>query len=83
MINQIPAVILLEAALGYIGVGVTAAVEGDEFTVVSWGGLFYAGRSALSRNPFILFAPAFGLLLISMSFVRLGDVLNGLTQRED
>jgi peptide/nickel transport system permease protein len=79
MINSIPAVILLEALLGYIGVGVTSSVDGGEFSVISWGGLFFSGRSALSRNPFILFAPSLGILLISMSFILLGDFLSGIT----
>ncbi|MBL8058120.1 MAG: ABC transporter permease [Anaerolineales bacterium] len=82
IINNIPAVILLEAVLGYIGVGVTTAVDGDEFLVISWGGLFYAGRSALSRNPFMLILPAAGLLLLSLSFILLADFLNGLSRPE-
>ena len=73
VINNIPAIILLEAVLGYIGVSVTSSSTGSDFTVVSWGGLFYAGRSALSRNPMILFVPALSLLLLSMSFVMIGD----------
>jgi hypothetical protein len=44
IINNIPAVILLEAMLGYIGVGVTRAIDGSEFTVASWGGMFFSGR---------------------------------------
>lgn len=76
MIINIPAVILLEAVLGYIGVAVTSSVDGGEFNVVSWGGLFFAGRSALSRNPFILLIPSLCILLISMSFILLGDYLN-------
>lgn len=79
MINSIPAVILLEALLGYIGVGVTSSVDGAEFSVVSWGGLFFSGRSALNRNPFILFLPSLGILLISMSFILLGDFLSQYT----
>lgn len=82
IINNIPAVILLEAVLGYIGVGVTGAVDGGEFTVVSWGGMFYAGRSALSRNPMMLVIPSLCVLLISMSFILLADYLNGITGRE-
>ena len=54
IINNIPVVILLEAVLGYIGVGVTSAVDGGEFTVVSWGGMFFSGRSLMSRNPLIV-----------------------------
>jgi hypothetical protein len=79
--NHIPAIILFEAALGYIGVGVTAAVDGDEFTVVGWGGLFYAGRSALSHTPMMLLTPALGLLMLSMGFIFLGNLLNNLARR--
>ena len=79
IINNIPAVILLEAVLGYIGVGVTSAIDGGEFTVVSWGGMFFSGRSALSRNPLMLVIPSLCILLISMSFILLGDFLNETT----
>lgn len=82
MINSIPAVILLEALLGYIGVGVTGAVDGGEFTVVSWGGMFFAGRSAMNRNPLMLIIPSLCILLISMSFILLADFLNGITRQE-
>jgi ABC-type dipeptide/oligopeptide/nickel transport system permease subunit len=75
IINNIPAVILLESLLGYIGVGATRAVDGGEFTIVSWGGLFFVGRSALSRNPLILFLPSLCILLLAMSFIMLGDLL--------
>ena len=82
MIINIPAVILLEAVLGYIGVGVTSSVDGAEFSVVSWGGLFFSGRSAISRNPLILVIPSLCILLISMSFLLLGDFLNEITRQE-
>jgi len=82
IINNIPAVILIEAVLGYIGVGVTSAVDGGEFTVVSWGGMFFSGRSTLSNNPLMLVIPSLCILLISMSFLLLGDFLNGITRQE-
>lgn len=82
IINNIPAVILLEAVLGYVGVGVTGAVEGGEFTVVSWGGMFFAGRSTLTRNPLMLIIPSLSILLISMSFLLLGDFLNETTRQK-
>jgi ABC-type dipeptide/oligopeptide/nickel transport system permease subunit len=82
IINNIPAVIILEAVLGYIGVGVTSAVDGSEFTVVSWGGMFFSGRSAMSRNPLMLIIPSVCILLISTSFILLGDYLNNITRRE-
>ena len=81
IINNIPAVILLEAVLGYIGVGVTSAVDGSEFTAVSWGGMFFSGRSSMSRNPLMLIIPSFCILLISMSFILLADFLNGNTRQ--
>jgi oligopeptide transport system permease protein len=76
VINNIPAVILVEAALGYIGVGVTGAVDGGEFTVVSWGGLFFAGRSSMVSNPVMLILPSLGVLLMSVSFILLANFLN-------
>ncbi len=76
IINNIPQVILIEALLGYIGVNVTNAVEGGEFTVISWGGIFFTGRSALNSNPLMLIIPSFCILLLSMSFFTLGDFLN-------
>jgi ABC-type dipeptide/oligopeptide/nickel transport system permease subunit len=66
----------MEAVLGYIGVNLSTAVSENEFTVVSWGGLFYTGRSTLTRNPMLLFVPALSLLLLSMSFVLIGDYFN-------
>jgi ABC-type dipeptide/oligopeptide/nickel transport system permease subunit len=82
IINNIPVVILLEAVLGYIGIGVTSAIDGGEFSVTSWGGVFFAGRSALHHNPLMLLIPALCLLLVSMSFVLMGDFLNGISQQE-
>lgn len=82
IINNIPAVILLEAVLGYIGVGVTGATDGGEFTVTSWGGLFFAGRSVMSRNPLVLIIPSLSILLISMSFILLADFLNSITRQD-
>ena len=71
-----PAIILMEAILGYIGVAVTSAFAENDFSVTSWGGLFYTGRSTLSSNPMILLVPAASLLLLSMSFVLIGDYYN-------
>lgn len=80
IINNIPMVILLEAILGYIGVGLTSATGGGEFIVASYGGLFYSGRMAFSRNPLMLVMPSLCILLISMSFILLADYLNDLSQ---
>lgn len=73
VVNNVPAVILLEAILGYIGVAVTSGFPENDFSVTSWGGLFFIGRSTLNSNPMILIVPAVSLLLFSMSFVLIGD----------
>jgi peptide/nickel transport system permease protein len=82
IINTIPAVILIEAVLGYIGIGITSAVDGSEFTAVSWGGMFYSGRAAMSRNPLMLIIPSLCILLLSMSFIFLGDAISGANRQE-
>jgi len=82
MINNIPAIILLEAVLGYIGVGITSAMDGGEFTVASWGGMFFSGRTAMNRNPFMLIVPSVCILLLSMSFILLADALNDATRQQ-
>jgi ABC-type dipeptide/oligopeptide/nickel transport system permease subunit len=76
VVNNIPAVILLEALLGYIGIQILPVTDGSSFQDLSWGGLVLIGRTQLNRNPFILFAPTFCILAISMSFSLLGEYLN-------
>lgn len=82
IINNIPAVILLEAVLGYIGVPITSATTDNDFSVISWGGLFFSGRSALSSNPWMVVLPSLYILLISMSFILLADLLRSMSGSE-
>jgi ABC-type dipeptide/oligopeptide/nickel transport system permease subunit len=82
IVNAVPQVILLEAGLGYLGVEITRAVEGNEFSVTSWGGLFFEGRKLLLSNPFILLMPTLCVLLISLSFSLLAENLNQHLHRE-
>jgi len=76
IVNNIPAVILLEALLGYIGVQILQTTDGTSFQDLSWGGLILMGRSQLNRNPFMLLGPTLCILVISMSFSILGEYLN-------
>jgi ABC-type dipeptide/oligopeptide/nickel transport system permease subunit len=76
MVNTVPTVILLEAGLGYLGVEIVRAAEGNEFRVTSWGGLFFEGRSFIYSNPFVLLAPALCVFLITLSFSLLGSYLD-------
>jgi len=75
VVNNTPAVILLEALMGYIGIQILQVNDGSSFQDLSWGGLILSGRTQLNRNPFILLAPTLCILAISMSFSTLGEYL--------
>lgn len=73
----IPRLIIAEAILGYLGVGLKPAF-GDEttsFFVTSWGGLFLEGRMAMNSRPWMMLAPALCVTLVAMAFNLLGDAL--------
>ena len=76
VVSNIPAVILLEALLGYIGVEILQKTDGTSFQDLSWGGLIFMGRSNLRLNPFMLLIPTLCILAISMSFSILGEYLS-------
>lgn len=82
-INTIPVVILLEAGLGYLGVDILNAYDGNEFRVASWGGLFFDGRSKIFYNPFMLLAPTLCVLLISLSFAVIGSSVDRYLNRHE
>lgn len=76
VVNNIPAVILLEALLGYIGIQILPVTDGSSFQDLSWGGLILTGRTQTNRNPFILLVPTLCILALSISFSILGEYLN-------
>ena len=74
--SALPRMILVEAILGYVGVGIGAPAGGDtSFMVTSWGGLFLEGRLAIHTHPVILIAPAVCVALVGVAFAFLGDAL--------
>lgn len=72
----IPGLIITEAILGYLGVGLRPAtqLEGNYF-ITSWGSLLLDGQGAINSQPFILLAPAICIAIIVLSFTFLGDGL--------
>ncbi len=76
VVNNIPAIILLEALFGYIGIEILQVTDGSSFQDLSWGGLIFIGRRQLNQNPFILLVPTLCILVISMSFAFLGEYLS-------
>jgi oligopeptide transport system permease protein len=73
----IPRLILAEAILGYLGIGLKPPTgdSSDSFFITSWGGLFLDGRRALSSRPWMLLAPAICLTAVAIAFNVLGDSL--------
>lgn len=75
VMSNVPRMITVEAVLGYLGVGLSAAVDRGAFFVTSWGGLFLDGRRLINSQPWMLIAPAVCVGVISMAFTFLGDSL--------
>jgi ABC-type dipeptide/oligopeptide/nickel transport system permease subunit len=73
VVNSIPAIILLEALLGYIGIQILQRNDGTTFQDLSWGGLIFMGRSNMKLNPFMLLVPTLCIMALSMSFSILGE----------
>ena len=72
---QIPGLIITEAILGYLGIGLRPATDSHSFFVTSWGSLMLEGQTAINAQPFILLAPAICVALVVLAFTFLGDGL--------
>lgn len=64
----IPAAILAEATLAYIGIGVQAPRA-------SWGSLINDGQAVIRSSPWLTFFPAVAIAVALISFTFLGDGL--------
>ena len=71
----IPNMIITEAILGYLGLGLRPATSLDSFFVTSWGALLLEGQTAINAQPFMLLAPALCVGLVVLGFTFLGDGL--------
>lgn len=71
----IPNMIITEAILGYLGLGLRPATSLQSFFVTSWGALLLEGQTAINAQPFMLLAPAFCVGLVVLAFTFLGDGL--------
>jgi oligopeptide transport system permease protein len=72
---QIPGLIITEAILGYLGIGLRPATDPNSFFITSWGSLMLEGQSAINAQPFLLLAPALCVALVVLAFTFLGDGL--------
>jgi oligopeptide transport system permease protein len=71
----IPAMIINEAILGYLGLGLRPATDPGAFFITSWGGLLLDGQTAINSQPFMLLTPAICVALVVLAFTFLGDGL--------
>jgi len=72
---RVPQSILLEAILGFIGVGVRPATDPNSFFLTSWGLMLLEGRDAIYSQVWLLIAPAVCIALIMLAFTFVGDGL--------
>jgi oligopeptide transport system permease protein len=71
----IPNLIITEAILGYLGLGMRPATDLESFFVTSWGALMLDGQATINTQPFILLAPAICVAMVVLAFTFLGDGL--------
>jgi len=71
----IPGLIITEAILGYLGVGLRPSTNPEDIFITSWGSLMLDGQSSINAQPFLLLAPAACVALIVLAFTFLGDGL--------
>jgi ABC-type dipeptide/oligopeptide/nickel transport system permease subunit len=72
---QIPGLIITEAILGYLGIGLRPSTDPNSFFITSWGSLMLEGQVAINAQPFLLLAPAICVALVVLAFTFLGDGL--------
>ena len=51
---MIPGMIITEAILGYLGLGLRPATDPDSFFITSWGALLLEGQTAINAQPWML-----------------------------
>lgn len=72
---SIPGLIITEAILGYLGVGLRPSTDSTDFFVTSWGALMLDGQTAINSQPYMLLTPAICVALVVLAFTFLGDGL--------
>jgi len=71
----IPGMIITEAILGYLGLGLRPSTDPKSFFITSWGALMLEGQTAINAQPWILLSPAICVALVVLAFTFLGDGL--------
>lgn len=72
---RIPALIITEAVLGYLGLGLRPSTNPNDIFITSWGSMLLDGQTAINAQPWLLLAPAICVALVVLAFNYLGDGL--------
>ncbi len=72
---RIPGLIITEAILGYLGIGLRPATDPNAIFITSWGALMLDGQAALNSQPWVLLTPAICVALVVLAFNYVGDGL--------
>jgi len=75
MALAIPGMIIAEAILGYLGLGLRPSTDPNAFFITSWGSLMLEGQTAINIQPWILLIPSICVGLVVLAFTFLGDGL--------
>ncbi len=72
---MVPNMIITEAILGYLGLGLRPSQDPNAFFITSWGASLLEGQTAINSQPWLLLAPAICVALVVLAFTFLGDGL--------
>ena len=72
---RIPGLIITEAVLGYLGLGLRPSTNPNDIFITSWGALLLDGQAAINAQPWLLLSPAICVALVVLAFNYLGDGL--------
>jgi oligopeptide transport system permease protein len=71
----VPNMIITEAILGYLGLGLRPSTNPQDVFITSWGSLLLDGQVSINAQPWVLLAPAICVSLVVLAFSFLGDGL--------
>lgn len=75
MAFNIPHMIIIEAVLGYLGIGLKPSTDPNAFFIASWGSLMLEGQSNINAQPWMLLSPSICVALVVLAFTFVGDGL--------
>ena len=70
----IPGMIITEAILGYLGLGLIPSTNPKDFFITSWAPRC-SGQTAINAQPWLLLAPAICVSIVVLAFTFVGDGL--------